>query len=142
MSYFNTTEDVKIAIGGLIDRCSTNGEVGPKIRGYDMVIKFSFHNPEYTLIIDGRKNVNEASYYGVREGSLEDKEEVDIELEMDSDVAHRLFLGKLSITKALMSNLIKYKGNIRPLMRLSSVLSTMQNIYSRHLEQIEMKKAP
>jgi len=140
MPYFQTREELREAIGGLMERCSTNAELGPKISSINSIIQFVFHNPEDSFIIDSKNDPIQPSFFSVVYDIDIDTSLPDILMEMDCDVAHSVFSGELSLNKALLSSQIKYKGNIKPLLKLNGVLSTLQKIYSRHLDQIKKRK--
>lgn len=127
MSYYKNTEQLYNILVPFFNDLMNNPEIGPKVVASGLIIKFIYHDPEGVIIIH---LPNEEIIQG-------DREEIkpDVIMSMNSDVAHRFWLGKVNLVAALTKGDIRAKGPIPKIMKLIPIIKGAYAIYKNYLTE-------
>jgi len=125
--YFKDTEQLYNILVPFFNDLMNNPEIGPKVIASGLIIKFIYHDPEGVIIIH---LPNEEIIQG-------DREEIkpDVIMSMNSDVAHRFWLGKVNLVAALTKGDIRAKGPIPKIMKLLPIIKGAYAIYKNYLTE-------
>ena len=116
MAVFARAEDVYAAIGALFEWGSQDGELGPKIGGSGLTIRFVYHRPDAEITVDAKAVPPEGRHFTVHCGPSDLK--ADVTMEMDSDIAHTFWFGKMNLMTALARGQMKAVGPIQSILKL------------------------
>ena len=130
---FKDAEELYHCIADMMETCSLDDTLGAKIRAGDLIIRFVYHNPESQITVDAR-NPATIGYFTVYRG--ENDLEPDVLMEMEADIAHRFWLGKVNLVSALSRGEMKAKGPIQKIMKLLPAIKPAFNIYPEHLRAL------
>lgn len=127
MLYYKDTEQLYNILVPFFNDLMNNPEIGPKVLASGLIIKFIYHDPEGVIIIH---LPNEEIIQG-------DREEIkpDVIMSMNSDVAHRFWLGKVNLMAALTKGDIRAKGPIPKIMKLIPIIKGAYAIYKDYLKE-------
>jgi len=125
--YYKNTEQLYNILVPFFNDLMNNPEIGPKVLASGLIIKFIYHDPEGVIIIH---LPNEEIIQG-------DREEIkpDVIMSMNSDVAHRFWLGKVNLMAALTKGDIRAKGPIPKIMKLIPIIKGAYAIYKDYLKE-------
>lgn len=134
MPVFRNDGELYACIGGMMEKATTDRAMGEKVRDSRLIIRFSYSNPTATITIDAKNDPPEGTFFRVLYG---DNDLVpDVSMEMEADVAHRFWLGKVNLTAALTRREIVARGPITKILRLLPVIKPAYTLYPEHLKQI------
>ena len=127
MLYYKDTEQLYNILVPFFNDLMNNPEIGPKVLASGLIIKFIYHDPEGVIIIH---LPNEEIIQG-------DREEIkpDVIMSMNSDVAHRFWLGKVNLVAALTKGDIRAKGPIPKIMKILPIIKGAYAIYKNYLTE-------
>jgi putative sterol carrier protein len=112
VAYFSDAGEVYELIGGLLDELAADDELAPKFLRANTVVQFQLRDPDVQLTV----RMREAEGPQVDRGPTELQPEV--LMTMDTDIAHRFWLGKVNPTIALARGQMKAKGPVTTILRL------------------------
>jgi len=127
MTYFKDTGQFYNILVPFFNKLKDDPEIGPKVFASNLIIKFIYHNPEAVIFIHSPNKE-------VIQGDREDVKP-DVKMEMNSDVAHRFWLGKVNLMVALTKGDIKAKGPIPKIMKLLPIIRDSYAIYKDYLKE-------
>jgi hypothetical protein len=123
MAYFPTTQAFYVCMGALFDELQRNN---PKAtRGIErgrMTIRFSCHDPEGIINIDGGQRPPAVTYGPTWHA-------VDLDIGLSADTLHHIMLGQQGIRNAMSSNLMRVDGSIFKALTLADLFTQAQKIY-------------
>lgn len=127
MLYYKDTEQLYNILVPFFNDLMNNPEIGPKVVASGLIIKFIYHDPEGVIII----------HLPNKEIIQGDREEIkpDVIMSMNSDVAHRFWLGKVNLVAALTKGDIRAKGPIPKIMKLLPIIKGAYSIYKNYLAE-------
>lgn len=99
-----------------------------KLQEAKSLLRFNCSKPEAIILINGRRNPATVSY-----GDDRIRPEVDISLE--ADTLHKILLGDLNITRALMIGDLKVKGSVHKALAVTDLFVTCQEVYPEILKE-------
>ena len=128
MATFESSEKLKLVLGGFFSYLLTKNEIASKLLASKMVIKFSYREPDLTITIDltGEKGI-------ITFDDLEKKPEV--EMSMKADVAHKFWFGKVNLVMALARREMVAKGPIPKILKLLPVIKPAYVLYPQYLKE-------
>ena len=135
MAFFKNSEEVYECIGGLFEWASQQKEIAEKLKATGLVIRLNYTNPEAVLTIDcvnPPTNPGRAISWVRGPGSVTPE----VEFFMNSDVAHRFWLGKVNLLIALTKRDMVAKG---PIFKIMKILPILKPLYSRYPKLLEEK---
>lgn len=127
MTYFKDTGQFYNILIPFFNKLKDDPEIGPKVFASNLIIKFIYHNPEAVIFIHSPNKE-------IIQGDREDVKP-DVKMEMNSDVAHRFWLGKVNLMVALTKGDIKAKGPIPKIMKLLPIIRDSYAIYRNYLRE-------
>ncbi|MEA2481497.1 MAG: hypothetical protein QOJ07_3419 [Thermoleophilaceae bacterium] len=127
MPYFEDADDVYRHIGGLFDEMARDDVMYEKYRAANAVLQYRFSDPEAQLTVDMRPGRPARVDHGPTDLVPE------VVMSMAADVAHRFWLGKVSVTVALARGEIKAKGPVAKILRLVPLVQPVFPVYRQRL---------
>lgn len=128
MPYFKDEQEVYDHLGRLFVDLLADPELTRQFRAADTVVQYRYRKPEaqvtVALLADAEAQVD----LGPTELAPE------LVLTMDADVAHRFWLGKVSVRTALLRGQIKAQGPAAKLLRLAPLVTPLFERYRLQLE--------
>lgn len=128
MAYFQNTEEVYEVLVPFFNKLKDDPEIGPKVLASGLVIKFNYTEPDAAIIVDCPASQ-------VFQGNVEGKN-IDVEMNMKSDTAHKFWLGKVNLMAALVKGEIKAKGPIPKIMKLLPAIKNAYGLYKVYLNEL------
>ena len=128
MSLFASEEDVYAHIGRLFVELVADPELGPQFQRADTIVQYRYREPEATITVDIRADVDPSVELG------ETDVEPEVIMSMDADTAHRFFLGDVNVTVALARGEIKAKG---PVAKILKLVPLVKPVFPRYKAQLE-----
>jgi len=125
--YYKDTEQLYNILVPFFNDLMNNPEIGPKVLASGLIIKFIYHNPEAVIIVHCPNSE-------IIQGDREDIKP-DVVMSMNSDVAHRFWLGKVNLMAALTKGDIRAKGPIPKIMKLIPIIKGAYAIYKNYLTE-------
>ncbi|MDP4603255.1 MAG: hypothetical protein NWQ82_05890 [Solirubrobacteraceae bacterium] len=129
---FDSTEQFRAVIDGVMALMSEDPEMGPKLRDADVPQRFEFDDMD--LVVNAR-----AARQG-EQGNLhwEWTDDVDwepkVKLTMSSEVANRYFQGKENVPVAIARRRIKAGGDVKSALALIPITKPVYALYRSMLE--------
>lgn len=128
MPYFENIEDLYECLQELFDRLSEDPGIKEKALASKLIVNFIYHDPEGEIWIDC---TGDAIALTPGKSDLT----ADATLTMNSDIAHKFWLGKLNLIKALTSGDIESEGSVPKLLKLLPVIKPAFKIYPEILKE-------
>lgn len=88
----------------------------------NLVIRMQTHNPTAEVLLDGRQPPLEV-FYGTRPGKA------NLEVIMQADLLHHIWMGSQSASEAFFSGQIKTKGNLMKALPLLDLFQECETLY-------------
>lgn len=134
MAVFNSTEELYEVMEGLWNWIKTNPEISTELLKSNLIVRFVYKNPDGSLTIDG----SDGQELRVTSGDCELKP--DVIMQMQSDLAHQFWLGKVNVPVALISGKIVSKGPVNKALALLPVVKPAWQIYPS-IADAQLKKS-
>ena len=128
MTLFAGEEDVYAHIGRLFEDLVADPELAPQFQRADTIVQYRYRDPEATITVDIRAEVQPRVDLGDTELDPE------VVMSMDADTAHRFFLGRVNVTVALARGQIKAKGPVAKILKLVPLVKPVFPLYRAQLE--------
>lgn len=106
-------------------------EAARGLRQIQMIVAYIYHNPEVTVLMDGRSPAPEGESITVKFNDLNPAP--DVSFELSADVGHQFWKGKLNVPIALARGQIKAKGQITKALKLLPLLPPLYQAYRETL---------
>lgn len=121
MTVYKSADSLQTTLHALYkDVQRTKPELNKAMR--NMVIHVSLSHPKLDLYIDGTQMP-----YGLVFGEFEKRPQLYVELSADS--LHKIFLGQLSLRKAMSAKLLHVRGNLLKIGKLVPLFLQAQKLY-------------
>ncbi|MEA2125931.1 MAG: hypothetical protein QOI80_2713 [Solirubrobacteraceae bacterium] len=112
MAYFADEQEVYKYIGATLKGLFADPELAEKLHRADTTLQYRMHDPESTITIAAPLHGDAQVDCGASEL------EPEVIMEMQADVAHRFWLGKVNVTVALARGQITAAGPVPKILRL------------------------
>jgi putative sterol carrier protein len=125
MPTFETPEEMQAVLNRMAERMRTDAALIQASKGKKLTISYEFPDLDiffYSNFLDGEI-----------EAGLDEWEDADIQLTMDSDIFDGMFTGKVNAAKAAMKGQLAFSGNVASAMRLQGLMGDFQRIYQQAL---------
>jgi len=132
MAVFRDTEHFYEVLGTFFNKLKDDPEIGPKVLASGLIIRFNYTEPDAAITIDCPNSV-------VTCGPSDLKP--DVEMGMTAEIAHRFWLGKLSLMVALTKREMTAKGPVAKIMKLLPIIKGSYAMYRNYLVEIGMGDA-
>lgn len=107
---FKDAEEVRHYIGGVFTNAFSDPEIGPRLIGTGIVLKFNFTEPASTLVIDmASQTVGDGTGQPAPTATMS----------MTSETGSAYWQGKVNLPLAMARGKIKVDGNIASLLKLA-----------------------
>ncbi|MFZ5824130.1 MAG: hypothetical protein ACOY94_07370 [Bacillota bacterium] len=126
MAVYRDAAHMKAILEGVFERAQQT-EVTRGLRQSQMIVAFIYHNPEVTVLMDGRSPAPEGEPIIVKFDDLTPAP--DVSFELAADVGHQFWKGKLNVPMALARGQIKAKGQITKALKLLPLLPPLYQAY-------------
>lgn len=120
MAVFKNREMMEKIYAEIWSQLIRETEIGLKMKEGGISILFRFTDPDMVVYIDEK---------GALFGEAAEAQRAAITESMSGDTAHRFWLNKIDMTRALASHQIKAKGSATKMLQLLPLLSTVQEAY-------------
>jgi SCP-2 sterol transfer family protein len=129
VGYFKDADEVYETIGKLFVEIANDGELAPKFRKANTIVRYEYANPDSVITV----RLQEGQPGDVDFGDSEMEPEVT--MSMDADTAHKFWLGEVNVTVALARGQIKAKGPVAKILKLVPLTKPIFPRYKAQLEQ-------
>ncbi len=129
MGYFKDADEVYRYIGRMFEEVVADEELGPKFQRANTVVQYRYSDPESQVTV--RMVEGEDRRVDLGETQLEPE----VVMTMDADTAHKFWLGKVSVTRAMSRGQIKAKGPVTKILKLVPLVKPVFPRYRRMLEE-------
>jgi len=134
MSVFSSTEELYVVMEQLWDWIKNNPEISDQLLKSKLIVRFNYKNPDGQITVDG----SDGEELHVTIGDCE--KTPDIQMNMQSDLAHQFWLGKVNVPIALMSGKIVSKGPVNRALALLPAVKPSFQAYSEIASKSNLKK--
>ncbi len=129
MGYFQDADEVYRYIGRMFEDIVADEELGQKFQRADTIVQYRYSEPESQVTV----KMVEGEERRVDLGATDLEPEV--VMTMEADTAHRFWLGKLSVTRAMSRGQIKANGPVAKILKLVPLVKPVFPRYRRMLEE-------
>lgn len=127
MGYFQSSDHVQHTLGGFFTMLGNDAEMGPRLLASQLILRFHYTNPDAAITV----NLTGAHLHVAFDDTTT---HADVEMWMDADIAHRFWLGEISLPIALARRQIKARGPIPKILKLLPIIKKAYGLYPRYLE--------
>jgi len=125
MTVFKDTQHMYEVMGDLWNYVIKNTELGPKLKEFDITVKFILTEPQGFIFVTHDK---------VLTGDEANKDAV-LTIESSGEAGHKFWLKKLSLPVALATRKMKSKGPVPKMLRLLPFLSPVYVKYPEYCKK-------
>jgi len=120
MAVFKNRETMEMLFGEIWDHLIRETDIGLKMKKAGINILFRFTDPDMVMYIDEK---------GALFGETAEAQQPVIMESLSGDTAHRFWLNKIDMARALASDQIKAKGSAVKMLQLLPLLKQVKDIY-------------
>jgi putative sterol carrier protein len=128
VAYFKDAQDVYDTLGKLFVDLASDGELAPKFRKANTIVRYEYTNPDSAITV--RLQEGEPGDVDFGESDMEPE----VTMAMEADTAHRFWLGEVNVTVALARGQIKAKG---PVAKILKLVPLTKQVFPRYKAQLE-----
>jgi hypothetical protein len=129
MGHFKDEDDVYRFIGRLFQELAADPDLAPKLQRANTTVRYELHNPAAQITTEMRPGREMRVDLGASEL------EPEVVMTMDTDVAHRFWLGQVNVTVALAHGEMQAKGPVAKILRLVPLVEPTFARYRQMLEE-------
>lgn len=129
MAVFQNRETMERIHGEIWNQLIRESNIGLKMKEAGINILFRFTDPDMVMFIDDN---------GARFGEAAEAQVPVITESMSGDTAHRFWLNKIDMPRALASHQIKAKGSATKMLQLLPLLSIVQEVYPAYCKKYDL----
>jgi len=129
MSVFRSTEELYAIMGALFERLKEEPEISQRLLEGNMVVRFRWRDPDGEATIDLRRA---PIVYQFGPSDLTP----DVEMIQSADVAHRFWLGEVSVPRAIATRQVIAKGSVPKALKLLPAIQPAFAIYRQVLRDL------
>lgn len=122
MTIFQSDTQVYAVLQAVFEQVAASPERIEPFTRSNLVIRLRLQNPTAEVLLDGRQPPLEV-FYGPRPGSA------NVEVAMEADLLHNIWLSNQSMTEALFGGKIKTKGNMLKASKLIDLFRECERVY-------------
>jgi putative sterol carrier protein len=128
MGRFKDEEDVYRFVGRLFQELAVDPELAPRFKKANTTVQYQLHNPDAQITVNMRPD--EEMQVDLGPSDLDPE----VVMSMDSDTAHRFWLGKVNVTAAIARGQIKAKG---PVAKILKLVPLVKPVFPRYEQMIK-----
>jgi putative sterol carrier protein len=128
MPTFETAEEMQEVLRAMAELIQADAALLQASKGKNLTIGYEFPDLDvffYTNFLDGSV-----------EAGLDEWEDADIQLTMDSDIFDGMFTGRVNAAKAAMKGELAFSGNVASAMRLQGLMDDFKRLYVQAKGQV------
>ncbi|MEZ4656709.1 MAG: SCP2 sterol-binding domain-containing protein [Caldilineaceae bacterium] len=122
MAIFESEAQIYAVMQAVFERLAANPTQIESFTHSNLVIRILLANPTAEILLDGRQPPLEV-FYGSRPGRA------NVEVSLEADLLHNIWLSHQSMTEALFSGKIKTKGNVMKASKLIDLFRECERVY-------------
>ena len=131
MTTFNDTDHLYRVLDAFFQKLAAEEEVAtPLVESGAMVLRMRYRDPEGQVTVDLRQAPISWAF------GDDNKQQPDLELIQDADVAHQFWLGRLNITRAVATRKVVARGPVSKALRLLPALKPAYPLYAQVLQEL------
>lgn len=119
---FNSAEELCQIFTELFQKICMDSTLGAKIKAINQVIRFHFTHPKVEITVDATQKPAQVICGAVELAA-------DLQFWMTGDIAHELWMGKISPMSAIMSRRIRAVGKMQSMRDIGAIFSLVTQIY-------------
>lgn len=124
---FKNEDEVYRYIGGIFEEAFKDAEIGPKLVGTGLVLKFSFTEPDSELVIDmAGRQVHRSDVEGLAPSAT---------MSMKGETANAYWQGKVNLPFAMARGKISVDGNVASLLKIAPLGKKLYPVYVDRLKR-------
>lgn len=127
MAVYESDEQFYAAMQAVFAAVSQQPEHIETFTRSNLVIRMNFMNPTAEVLLDGRQPPLEV-FFGPRPG------DANIEVTMDAELLHRIWLGQASASQSFFSGAIQTQGNVMRALPLMDLFRVCEAVYPTVVE--------
>ena len=104
-------------------------EFGPKMRKGNLSILYEVKDPDFFMYVDG---------HGTKFGDEAKNQDAVIKFYLSGDIAHKFWLKKLNVSKALVTRQIRSRGPVPKVMKLLPLIKPGYEMYRKYCEKYNL----
>ena len=125
---FGDDDELYDVIGGFLLSLKDHPEIGPTFRNSNLLIRFTYRNPDASITIDATGD--EVEYdLGPSDRTP------DVEMTMEADWAHLFWHGKANVVSALTRRQVTSRGAVQKAVKLLPILKPAFKLYPEYLRE-------
>jgi hypothetical protein len=128
LAYFKDAQEVYDTLGKLFQELADDEELAPKLRGANTIVQYAYSEPDSTITV----RLQEGQPGDVDLGETEMEPEVT--MRMKADTAHRFWLGRENVTRAIARGEIKPHG---PVSKILELVPLTKPVFPRYRAMLE-----
>lgn len=129
MTYFKDEPEVYEHIGRLFVEMMADEQLATQFKRANTIVQYRFRDPDSTITVKMLDGEDTQVDLGPTELAPE------VIMTMDSDTAHRFWLGRVNVTVAMAKGQIKAKGPVAKILKLVPLVKPVFPRYHAQLEQ-------
>ncbi|MEZ4707941.1 MAG: SCP2 sterol-binding domain-containing protein [Caldilineaceae bacterium] len=122
MAIFESEAQIYAVMQSVFERLSATPVNIESFTHSNLVIRILLENPAAEILLDGRQPPLEV-FYGPRPGRA------NLEVSLEADLLHNIWLSRQSMTEALFGGKIKTKGNMMKASKLIDLFRECERVY-------------
>lgn len=136
MPYFKDTQELYDCLGTLFTRVSRDSDLGPKIAGSGLIVRFVYTDPDGQITTDTRARPADdpEAHFKVVLGPCD--LEPDVTMTMKADIGHQFWFGKVNLLMAVNRRQIVPKGPMAKIFKLLPVIVPAYKIYPQVIKDL------
>jgi putative sterol carrier protein len=129
LAYFKDADEVYQYLGKLFQELAQDDELGPKFRRANTIVQYQYREPDSTITVKLMEDEEGQVDLGPTEM------EPEVVMSMETDTAHKFWLGKVNVTVALARGQMKAKGPVAKILKLVPLVKPVFPRYRKMLEE-------
>jgi hypothetical protein len=128
MPIYESDQQLYEVLQGVFERVKEDPKEIEAFTRSNLVIRMTFANPAGHVLLDGRQPPLEV-FFGDRPGRA------DLELHMEADLLHDIWMGRRRLRDAFFSGEIQTKGNVFRATKLADLFRQAERAYPKVLQE-------
>jgi hypothetical protein len=128
MAFFRDEDEVYAYIGRVLADLLEDPDLDREFRRANTIVRYVLRDPEATITVKVLEDEDSAIEFGASEL------EPEVVMEMDSDTAHRFWLGMVNVTVALARGQMRARG---PVAKVLKLVPLARPVFPRYRAQLE-----
>ncbi len=128
MGMFESAEEFGKMLMGFFEEVAKNEEITSKLLASKLTIRFKYFDPDVCIYIDLTGDEVKVKLNDYDSPAI-------VEMEMNADIAHKFWFGKVNLMMALTRGQMKAKGPVPKILKLLPVIKPTYAMYPKYLKE-------